>query len=502
MKNILFYPYYSNMNEYVNISVSLLKKRYRVFDYCFFRDNKIYDDIDVIVLNWIESTLSEADIDYISQMKKNGTLIIWTFHNKVPHDIKDNNELDKAISRIRRVLELTDVVLIHAHKSIELLRLYGLSDRVKVVYVPHVNYENVYGNYAGDLRAHFGIDDTKVVIGFLGQIKPYKNIEILIDAFKKANKNDAVLIIAGRCWDKDYYEELLERIGGSNSILFKEGIISDAAMGSWLEAVDVLALPYNVKSSMNSGSMIMAFSYSRTVVVPPIEMAYDFPDDLIYTCGDLNLTDETVIDFSRVLRNVIDEGRDGLKEKGKIAGDIVKRDNCLTTVAKTIYSVIESNTGKESRDDRIVCYNDVGKIKGSNPGFLFDVAYNMLRINRGGSSIAGFLTEFGFNSVAIYGMGKIGHLLYDELVDNGINVDYCIDRRPIIYRDAKLYSPKDDLPDTELIIITVSDIETVKESLSGFSNIKLMGIAEILNCILVGGRTFSENRCYSLTYDL
>ena len=33
---------------------------------------------------------------------------------------------------------------------------------------------------------------------------------------------------------------------------------------------------------MNSGAMLMAFSYAKTVIIPNICMAEDFPDELIY----------------------------------------------------------------------------------------------------------------------------------------------------------------------------------------------------------------------------
>ena len=53
-------------------------------------------------------------------------------------------------------------------------------------------------------------------------------------------------------------------------------------MESYMNIADVLVLPYNVESGMNSGVMLMAFSYKTTVIVSDIAMADEYDDNLIY----------------------------------------------------------------------------------------------------------------------------------------------------------------------------------------------------------------------------
>ena len=53
-------------------------------------------------------------------------------------------------------------------------------------------------------------------------------------------------------------------------------------MGTLLEFVDVLVLPYDTRSTMNSGTMLLAFSFGRTVILPNIPMAEEFDDKLFY----------------------------------------------------------------------------------------------------------------------------------------------------------------------------------------------------------------------------
>ena len=49
-------------------------------------------------------------------------------------------------------------------------------------------------------------------------------------------------------------------------------------------------------------------------------------------------------------------------------------------------------------------------------------------IKQRGRSIADYLKEYGYYSIAIYGMSFVGETLYDELKDTGVSVKYAIDK--------------------------------------------------------------------------
>ena len=70
-------------------------------------------------------------------------------------------------------------------------------------------------------------------------------------------------------------------------------------------------------------------------------------------------------------------------------------------------------------------------------------------------SIADYLKGNGKKTVAIYGMSFLGERLYDELKDSDIEVKYAIDRNAeSICTDLDVYTPEDDLPEVDVIIVT------------------------------------------------
>lgn len=499
MKKVLFYPYYSDMNEYINRIVGLLKKKCIVEDYVEKRNANDYKGVDVIYLNWIESVLTEKDIDFICRAKNEcGTKVIWVFHNKNDHELDNAQNKSSMESGKKSVIELSDIIIIHAKNSAELLGNYWMPDNKKIMYVPHINYNNEYENYVGNFRKILNIDDEKVIIGFLGLIRPYKNIELLIDAFKSVKSTDSILLIAGKCLDRDYYHRICEKVKETPNIIFKEGFISNAAMGSFLEAIDILALPYNKKSSMNSGSMIMAFSYAKTVIIPDIEMSNDFPKELMYDYCYEN-DEEHLLQLGNCIREAIRNGRGILRAKGKRIKSITDNYNSEEVVGNLLYNIIGIDTNDQNED---ISIENEYVLRRSSRDYLYRVIFYLLYLYMNNTGLSDFFRQNDYESVAIYGMGRLGHLIYDDLIENGIDVAYCIDANPKKYKSANIRCAKEDLDEVDLIIITVEDINGAKEALNKLKNTRMLGLLDIINCLMINNKTYKYDNCFSIDYGI
>lgn len=78
------------------------------------------------------------------------------------------------------------------------------------------------------------------------------------------------------------------------------------------------------------------------------------------------------------------------------------------------------------------------------------------KMDKGEVNIFFFLQEYNINSIAIYGMGKYGVLLYNELKKNQIEVKYAIDRKyGQVRKLLPIKSLEDDLPPVDLVIVSV-----------------------------------------------
>lgn len=73
--------------------------------------------------------------------------------------------------------------------------------------------------------------------------------------------------------------------------------------------------------------------------------------------------------------------------------------------------------------------------------------------------IEDYLLANDCHSVAIYGLGRIGENLFEELSKSKITIDYVIDKSVSVskgsYQSVLCYNPDAVLPKTDIIIITV-----------------------------------------------
>lgn len=97
-----------------------------------------------------------------------------------------------------------------------------------------------------------------------------------------------------------------------------------------------------------------------------------------------------------------------------------------------------------------------------------------------GVSLSGILKSCGYTRVGIYGMGRLGRRLYDELKEL---VVYTIDRNnEMIYGDVPLKGPDEELTPVDLIIITpICDIDAIYRLLRKKSACEIITFRELMN---------------------
>ena len=152
----------------------------------------------------------------------------------------------------------------------------------KVYFIPHPNYIGAYKENNIDYKSLLNIKDNELVLLFTGMVKPYKNIELLIEVSKYFENIPIKFIIAGSPSDDEYKMKILNLINSKNNIVPLLYFIADDDMTSLIEICDLMIFPYDMKSSLNSGSIILAFSYGKSVISPLISTLQDFDDKLFF----------------------------------------------------------------------------------------------------------------------------------------------------------------------------------------------------------------------------
>lgn len=335
-KYIVYYPNPGgNIREnlYVGRMIDILSEHYQVVGLENI-SNDIYKikQVKSVILNWMESRLDSRLKRRLYLYRLCKVKIYWVFHNKVPHDCE---ELQQT-RNVRWLADFCDHIILLSEASRKYLPHYRRNRR-KGILVPHINYMDAYPECQGrDIRKEYNISEGKIVFTFLGLLRPYKNIDLIIKAFQELHLLDAFLLIAGKIQNNKFSSNLLELAGKNEKIILDLGHVSNGEMEAYLRASDVLVLPYDKTSSMNSGAMIMAFSYGRTVIVPQIAMAEDIIDKDIAFIYDYSTKEENYEALKAEMARAYNAGRERLMELGNKAKEHIEKYNSKTQVVKAL----------------------------------------------------------------------------------------------------------------------------------------------------------------------
>jgi glycosyltransferase involved in cell wall biosynthesis len=200
---------------------------------------------------------------------RRGAAIVWTVHNLQAHD-QNNPRLESALMGIVTRLVSGTIYLSPASRDAAFRRWPRLAARPSAV-IPHGLYENSLRaeDTARSARAAFGLPDTRPVIGFLGDIKPYKGMDRILQSFGELQPGEATLFIAGSfIAPADYAAGQRQAISAlraqGHDVVFHEGRLDDRALALAIKACTVNALPY--KQITNSGFAMLVLGYEGRIL--------------------------------------------------------------------------------------------------------------------------------------------------------------------------------------------------------------------------------------------
>ncbi len=300
------------------------------------------DASDYIWHHWIEKT---PYLSLIKLYKATQKKIIWNVHNKIPHDAKD---VQQAKAFMAATADAAHKIVIHCKESVEVVsELCENNPDVldKIVYVPHPNYIGVYGPEKRDNS----LSNDKLSLCFFGKVKEYKNIELLIAAINELNYNDVELKIIGRCWNPQYFHNL---IGDNKHIKTDFRFIDDSEIPEISANSHLFVFPYNTASSLNSGATLLAFSYGRSVLSSLTGTLADVEDKSMFFSYSYNNPaehKEMLKQQITAIRNQYKGDYNELLTLGERCRNYVSEHNSLERVAKQL-SLVFDNREKAPRN--------------------------------------------------------------------------------------------------------------------------------------------------------
>lgn len=273
--DIIFNPPVNEENKYIDIMVAPLRKegfKVHALD-DFFSTKKHFQSIRLVHLNWFEnvddSSYRSAARSFarkmfvLSVIRMSGKKLIWTMHNRTSHE-KRTGWFSRTITRC--LIRWSHRIVIHSKKSQEIIGNQYPDAIHKLFYLPHPEFIGTYGPPPAE--AH-GPEGLPLRLLFVGAVKPYKNIELLIQT-AAAFKDKVHITIAGKPSTPAYGEAIRESAQAPGNVHLLPEFIPDHELPRLMEQCDLLVLPYDINSSLNSGTVLLAFSYKKTVICPAI----------------------------------------------------------------------------------------------------------------------------------------------------------------------------------------------------------------------------------------
>lgn len=293
---IAYYPFGLEVNKYVDISQKILKHcgcEIIDFEGLYKKGRKKIQQCDAVFLNWYDTIYGQSNISSIQKqifknkmklliLKSCGLKVVFTFHNRLPHNTNDERKARILRSYAKWICKHSDYIMVLSRNSKEYLKAY-LTDREienKVRYIPHPNYIGVYSPAIQE-TTYPESKDFRIL--FVGQVSRYKNINLILETAEHFRNKNIRFHIAGNCSDAAYKAEIINRAQALPNVELDLRFIEDDELEQLLRQYHIMLLPYDTKSSMNSGTVILAFSNGRTVICPEICTIQDFDLSDVYS---------------------------------------------------------------------------------------------------------------------------------------------------------------------------------------------------------------------------
>ena len=199
--------------------------------------------------------------------------------------------------------------------------------------IPHGLYQEISEKTRDDARALYGLPAEGPVVGFFGDILPYKGLERLLAALQGTPPAAVNLFIVGALEGDHNYRSLirahiatLQAYG--HIVVFVEDRLGDRDFVDAIRACDLAALPY--RHAWNSGLAILALENNCRILTSDAPVFRELQDELgihYVVVAEGDLTGEALLDAAMLKPTEIPErwaAFSAARSWTKIASDTVE----------------------------------------------------------------------------------------------------------------------------------------------------------------------------------
>ena len=206
-----------------------------------------------------------------------GYRLVWTIHQVYPHEV-DDRTLDRRAGRL--LGRACHLLVAHDRATADRARVELATGSKEIMVVPHGSYVGVYppGRSRREVRSDLGVPEDSFVFLCFGELRAYKEIDLLLAAFSSVSLSNARLVVAGNPKDATVGRAVLTASADDPRVIVLPGFVPEEQVADLFLAADAAVLPRG--SEGTSGSLVLALSLGLPVV------AADLPTTRELTAGD------------------------------------------------------------------------------------------------------------------------------------------------------------------------------------------------------------------------
>lgn len=210
---------------------------------------------DLVVLDWWTLIWQPGFAYMARRLRRQGIKTAFLCHNLFDHDARGPK---RKLSEL--FLKQADAYIVQSSEQMAQLR--GLKPQAELLF--HMHPINTSFLAASKQPAKRG----RLELLFFGFIRPYKGLDILLEALSSLRDKEVFVTIVGEVWGDD--EVLRQQIANAHipNIEAQLTYVSNEAAADYFERADAVVLPY--RSATGSGVVALAYNYGKPVIASAV----------------------------------------------------------------------------------------------------------------------------------------------------------------------------------------------------------------------------------------
>lgn len=215
---------------------------------------------DLAILDWWTLFWQPGFTFMARRLKKRGVKVVYLCHNLFNHK---TGGVMGAIDTVMGgaavwMLKQADAYIVQSSEKRD--QLLALKPGAEVLFRPHPVYDRF------PAPSHELAKRGRLELLFFGLIRPYKGLDILLEALRQLNDAGIHLTVAGEPWGD--IEALRQQLASLSNVEQHLEYVSDEAAADYFARADVVVAPY--RSATGSGVVAVAYHYGKPVIASSV----------------------------------------------------------------------------------------------------------------------------------------------------------------------------------------------------------------------------------------